>query len=70
MSTYDDSINLNLLTLARLLLSIRSSRRIEDLHHASDLGPNSLPNEATDTQTLKRWIQEERGIYRLRSGMG
>jgi hypothetical protein len=58
-SAHDDSVNL--LTLARILLEIRSSRRIEDLRQAEDLGPTALPNEATDLQTLKRWIQQEKG---------
>lgn len=56
---HDDSVNL--LILARLLLEIRSSRRIEHLRRCEDLGPDALPNEATDLQTLKRWIQQEKG---------
>jgi hypothetical protein len=56
---HDDRINL--LTLARLLLEIRSSRRIADLRRGEDLGPDAVPNEATDLQTLKRWVQLEKG---------
>ncbi|KAK3342184.1 hypothetical protein B0T25DRAFT_574487 [Lasiosphaeria hispida] len=54
-STRDD--NVNLLTLAK----IWSSHRIEDLRRSEDFGPHSLPNEATDLQTLKRWMVQERG---------
>lgn len=56
---HDDSINL--LALAKMLLEIRSSRRIEELRTWDDLGPNAIPNEATDLQTLKRWIAREKG---------
>ncbi len=58
-SAHDDSVNL--LTLARILLRIRTCRRIEDLRRSEDMGLNALPNEATDLQTLKRWIQQEKG---------
>ncbi len=57
--SHDDSVNF--LTLARILLEIRTSRRIEDLRRSEDMGPNALPNEATDLQTLKRWVQQEKG---------
>lgn len=55
----DDTVNL--LALARLLLEIRSSRRIGDLRRKEDLGPGATPNEVTDLQTLKRWIEQEKG---------
>jgi hypothetical protein len=58
-TTHDDSINL--LTLARLLLEIQSGRRIESLRQTTDLGPGARPNEATDLQTLKRWVRLEKG---------
>ncbi len=57
--THDDSVNF--LTLARILLEIRTSRRIEDQRRSEDMGPGALPNEATDLQTLKRWVQQEKG---------
>ncbi|GAB1314679.1 hypothetical protein MFIFM68171_04889 [Madurella fahalii] len=53
-STRDDSVNL--LTLAKILMEIRSNHRIEDSRRSEDLGPHSLPNEATDLQMLKRWM--------------
>ncbi len=56
---HDDSVNL--LTLARILLEIRTGRRIEELRRSEDMGPQAVPNEATDLQTLKRWIQQENG---------
>lgn len=58
-SSHDDSVNL--LTLAKILLEIQCSSRIEDLRRFEDLGPSALPNEATDLQTLKRWIEQEKG---------
>lgn len=56
-STRDDSVNL--LTLAKIFIEIRSSHRIEDLLHSEDFGPHSLPNEAMDLQTPKRCMVQE-----------
>ncbi|RYP13602.1 hypothetical protein DL765_006803 [Monosporascus sp. GIB2] len=51
----------NLLSLARILLSIRFNNRIEELRQSSDTGPNAVRNEASDLQTLKRWVTQEKG---------
>ena len=58
-NSHDD--NVNLLALARLLLEIRFNDRIELLQRQGDLGPDTLPNEATDLRTLKRWVVKEKG---------
>ncbi|RYO79131.1 hypothetical protein DL762_008325 [Monosporascus cannonballus] len=51
----------NLLSLVRILLSIRFNNRIEELRQSSDTGPNAVRNEARDLQTLKRWVTQEKG---------
>ncbi|RYP22509.1 hypothetical protein DL766_007714 [Monosporascus sp. MC13-8B] len=54
-------VSTNLLSLVRILLSIRFNNRIEELRQSSDTGPNAVRNEARDLQTLKRWVTQEKG---------
>ncbi|KAI1877379.1 hypothetical protein JX265_003387 [Neoarthrinium moseri] len=53
--------NINLLALAKLLLTIRLNSCIDDLLQEDDLGPAAKPNEATDIRILQRWMIEEQG---------
>ncbi|CAM1509046.1 Fc.00g027850.m01.CDS01 [Cosmosporella sp. VM-42] len=55
------SDKINVLTLAKVLLEINGSDRIEHLRQDEPVGKNGEPNFATDLQTLNQWIRQEKG---------
>ncbi|MCJ1261436.1 hypothetical protein MMC22_001300 [Lobaria immixta] len=48
-----------LLALGVLLMEISSSQPVENLRFEEDFGPNKEPNEMTNVQAVRRWIEEQ-----------
>lgn len=48
-----------LLALGVLLMEISSSQPVESLRFEEDFGPNKEPNEMTNVQAVRRWIEEQ-----------